>query len=86
MKKPPVIEVLSSKTLKDAADELIVERLIRVSGATRTEAEWAGPNYVWAADSRPQSGKRSVRIRSAESERRGVWLIRAEFLDAPRPI
>jgi hypothetical protein len=86
MKKPSVVEVISSKTLKDTADELIVERLIRVSGATRMEAEWAGPSYVWAAEDRPQSGKRSVRIRSAELERRGVWLIRAEFSVEPRPI
>ena len=59
---------------------------VALVASTRMEAEWAGPSYVWAAEDRPQSGKRSVRIRSAELERRGVWLIRAEFSVEPRPI
>jgi hypothetical protein len=58
---------------------------MRVRGATRLEAQWEAPQFVWNAEPALTRGQRGVRIRSGKSERRGIWLFTIEFVYKPRP-
>jgi hypothetical protein len=84
--KTPTVEVVSVRTILDTPAELVIERVMRVRGATRLVAEWEAPQSIWAAEPMPAKGQRGVRIRAATMERRGVWLLTIEFICKPRPI
>ena len=84
-KKIPTVEVISVKTITNTADELVVERVMRISGATRLEAEWQAPQSVWALEPVGAPGQRGVRIIAGSAERRGVWLLTIDFIYRPRP-